>query len=180
MRLAECLLVAAALVVVPRLAFAETCESGSKMKDGKCMPWDCNQASECGPNMVCKPAQLCIRGTSDEPIDASVPGEVAQACSHGTCPPGSRCSTANRCLSFADAERMKVVPPQVASVVNPQIDYSPKASASATPVPAEKEKKKSGCGCEAVGAGQSSNAVALGGLGLVGALVIGRRRRRRG
>jgi MYXO-CTERM domain-containing protein len=174
MRLAGCLLFTAALVIVPHYAFALDCVAGSRVKDGKCMPWDCNAASDCDPNMVCKPTPLCIRSTSTEPIDASVPGEVAQACSRGTCPGGQRCSTANRCLTFAAAERMKVVPPQVASVVNPQIDYTPKASASATPAPAE---KKSSCGCEAVGAGTSSNGLALGGLALGAVLALRRRKK---
>ena len=175
MRLAGCLLFTAALVIVPRYAFALDCVAGSRAKDGKCTPWDCNAASDCDPNMVCKPAPLCILATSAEPIDASIPGgEVSQACGRGTCPVGARCSTANRCLTFAAAERMKVVPPQVASVVNPQIDYSPKPSASATPAPV---KKKSSCGCEAVGAGTSSNSLALGGLALGAALALRRRKK---
>lgn len=166
--------IAASCVLVSTAASAqEECPLGSvqRTESGQtwCEPTVCETDTNCPNGSICRPVALCVEigvldNTPAAKAEAGTKLLVRQRCGvDKACPQKTTCSDKSRCITRAQAEKAGLLTVGAAG------------SAAPSGAPAEAQKKSCGCHVPGTRGGELGGAA----LAIVGALLIGARRRTR-
>lgn len=141
--------------------------SSQKTESGEtwCEPSVCDTDTNCPTGMICRGVPLCVEiGVLDVKKDGGQKLLARQRCgADKACPQKTTCSEKSRCITRAQADKAGLT--------------SASGPSSAAPPATSDAPAKKACGCHAPG---SAGGGPLGGaLAVLGALVIGARRRAR-